>query len=55
MTNTVTALSNVVTGSALWGEIAPAMPFLGAMILFAFSYYVFRRIVRKAPKGKTGI
>lgn len=55
MTNTVSALTQVVTSASLWEAIAPAMPFLGAMILFAFSYYVFRRIVKKAPKGKSGI
>lgn len=52
MANTVTALTTVVTGEALWASIAPAMPWLGTLIIFAFSFYVFRKITKGAQKGK---
>ena len=45
-------LQTNLTGANLWGEIAPLAPFLAAIALFSFGYYVFRKTGKGAAKGK---
>ena len=50
----ITALTgeNGITASALWGAVSPIAPFLVIMVLFALAYYVVRKSVKGAAKGK---
>lgn len=48
----VTAMTSNLSGANLWGEITPLAPWLGAVTLFAFGYYVFRKSAKGVAKGK---
>ena len=52
MAEFVNAMTTNITGAKLWGEIAPLAPWLGAITLFAFGYYVFRKSAKGVAKGK---
>lgn len=41
-----------VTSANLWAQITAAAGFLGAVVIFAFGYYVVRKIVKGVSKGK---
>ena len=41
-----------ITATSLWGAVAPIAPFLVVMVLFALGYYVIRKSVKGAAKGK---
>lgn len=43
---------NGVTSANLWAQITAAAGFLGAVVIFAFGYYVVRKIVKGVSKGK---
>jgi len=51
----ITALMTSVTGSALWGALAPVAPFIGVGILFGLGYMVVRKSSRGISKGKTAL
>lgn len=41
-----------ITASSLWGAVAPIAPFVVVMVLFALGYYIIRKSVKGAAKGK---
>lgn len=55
MTAFITALTTAVTTDTLWAEVTKAVPFIGAMLIFAFGYMIVKKSIKKAPKGKVGI
>lgn len=54
MATFITALTgeNGITATSLWGSVSPAAPFIVIMVLFALGYYVIRKSVKGAAKGK---
>lgn len=50
----ITALTgeNGITSSTLWTEVAHIVPLLVILLPFAFGYYVVRKSVKGASKGK---
>lgn len=48
----VTALTTAITPTALWAALAEVAPFIGIVVIFAFSYRILRRLVSGASKGK---
>lgn len=44
-----------VTSANLWAQITPAATTIGAIVIFAFGYYVVRKIVKGASRGKAKI
>lgn len=50
-----TALNENVTPALLGAELKNAIPFIAATALFAFGFYLIRRAVKKATRGKAGI
>ncbi len=52
MTAFVTALTEDVTATALWGAIAPAAAIVTVGILVGFGYTVLRRSIGGIGKGK---
>lgn len=55
MANVVGQLNTGLAGDALWGAIAPAMPLVIGLTLFALGYYLVKKNVTKARKGKSGM
>lgn len=49
------ALTSGITANSLWDSVAGFVPFVCGMVLFAFGYYVLRRVIKKPAKGKAGI
>lgn len=50
----ITALTGTdgISATALWGAVSPIAPFLVIMITFALGYYIIRKAVKGAAKGK---
>lgn len=50
----ITALTGAdgITSAMLWGEVAHIVPLLVILLPFAFGYYVVRKSVKGASKGK---
>lgn len=55
MTSIVSQLTTGITSAGLFGTVAEIMPFIVAMIGFAFGYKVLRKAVKGASKGKANI
>lgn len=55
MSNVVTSLSNTVSGEALWGVFATAVPYIATITLFAFGFYIVRKLIKHIAKGRAGI
>ena len=55
MANVVTSLSSTVSGEALWGVFATAVPYIATITLFAFGFYIVRKLIKHIAKGKAGI
>lgn len=51
MENVVSQLNTGVTASHLWGQIGTMMPFIIAMTLFGFGYYIFKKVIRGTRTG----
>lgn len=45
---------NALTAANLWGALAPAGALIGTLVVIAFGIYVFRKIVKRASRGKGG-
>lgn len=50
-----TALSTNITAAKLGDELAGAVPFIAMAALFAFGFWIMRRAVKRASKGKAGV
>ena len=50
----VTALTgeNGITATSLWGAVSPIAPFVVVMVFFALGYYIIKKSVKGAAKGK---
>lgn len=57
MAGFLTALTGTdgVTSANLWAQITPAAATIGAIVIFSFGYYVVRKIVKGASRGKARI
>lgn len=48
-------LTNGITSATLFATVGEIMPFVIAMIIFAFGYRVLRHAVKGASKGKASM
>lgn len=55
MSNVITSLSSTVSGEALWGVFATAVPYIATITLFAFGFYIVRKLIKHIAKGRAGI
>ena len=55
METLVTNLANAVDTSTMLGNLAGFIPVVGAVLIFAFTYRVLRKIISGASKGKARI
>lgn len=55
MENVVTSLTTALSGANLWAQIGPAVPIIAVTVLFALGWYLVRKAIKKASKGKAGV
>lgn len=55
MENAIGTITETLSPTALWGQVQGIMPFAASMTLFAFGFYLVRRIMSKTRKGKGGV
>lgn len=55
MTDVWTSLTGALTAEKLGTELAGAVPFLVMTALFAFGFWIMRRAVKRASRGKAGV
>lgn len=55
MTAFITSLTTGLSASAMWGAIADAAPLIIGLVLFGLGFYVVRKLIKGASKGKTRI
>ena len=53
--NVVTALQNILNTDYMFGNLATLIPVVGGVLLFSFTFYLIRRILKGASKGKARI
>lgn len=55
MQTAINTLSTTVSADALWGVFNTAVPYIAVITLFAFGFYVVRKLIKHIAKGKAGI
>lgn len=55
MADVITALTTEITAAKLMGLLADIVPFVGVMVIAAFGYRLFRKLVSGANKGKAKV
>lgn len=51
----VTTITETITPSVLGGVVSSIMPFVLGMVVFGFGFYLLRRLLKGASKGKAKI
>lgn len=52
MENVVGQLTTGLTADTLWGSVSSVMPFVIGVTLFAFGFWLVKKIVKKVRTGK---
>lgn len=55
MSGLVTALQGILTTDAFMANFATLVPVIGGVLVFAFTYYIVRRMIKGASKGKARV
>lgn len=55
MTELITKLTEAVSTSTMLSTLTDFIPVVGAVLIFAFTYRVLRRVISGASKGKARI
>lgn len=55
MDNLATAMGSAISTQTMLQNLVTLIPVIGGVLVFAFTYYIVRRIIKKAQKGKAGI
>lgn len=55
MEGLVTALQGILTTDAFMANFTSLVPVIGGVLIFAFTYYIVRRIIKGASKGKARV
>lgn len=55
MADLVTALTTAVSTNTMLSTLTDFIPVVGAVLIFAFTYRVLRRVISGASKGKARI
>lgn len=51
----VSALKAILTTDAMFTNLASLIPVIGGVLIFSFTYYIIKKIIKKAQRGKAGI
>lgn len=54
MANFVATLEQGLSADALWGAISPMAPIIIVLVLVSLGFYVARKNLRRASRGKGG-
>lgn len=52
MADFVTAIQTAITVDTLWKQVTELAPFVGLVAIFVFGYYVTRKVIKGAGRGK---
>lgn len=52
MSTFISSLNTGLSATAMWGAIADAAPLIITLTLFALAFYLVRKLVKGAGKGK---
>lgn len=55
MNTAVTTLASTVSGEALWGVFAQAIPYISVVVLFSFGFYLIKKMIRGLRKGQAKV
>lgn len=55
MADLVTALSTAISTNTMMANLTSLIPFIGGVVIFAFTYRLVRRAISGASKGKAKI
>lgn len=55
MNTAVSTLATSVSGDALWGVFANAIPYISVVVLASLGFYLIRRMLKGISKMKTKI
>lgn len=55
MADLVTALQSAITSTTMFANLTSLIPWIGTIVIFAFSYRLVRRSIGGASKGKAKI
>lgn len=48
----IESLNTGLSATAMWGAIADAAPLIITLVLFALAFYIVRKLIKGAGKGK---
>lgn len=48
----ISALNTGLSATSMWGAIADAAPLIITLVLFALAFYLVRKLIKGAGKGK---
>lgn len=51
----VAALQTAINADTMFSNLALVVPVIGGVVIFAFMYYIIRRVIKGASKGKARI
>lgn len=52
MAGFVSALQTGISSDAMWTEVTKAAPLIITVVVFAFGYYIVRKVTKGSAKGK---
>ena len=55
MSGVVSALQTAINTEAMFTNLGALIPVVGGVLIFAFTYRIIRRIIKKANTGKAGV
>ena len=55
MADFISSLNTGLSATAMWGAIADAAPLIITLVLFALAFYIVRKLIKGAGKGKIRI
>lgn len=55
MENAVNTISTTLTPAVLWEQVGSIMPVVLGVVVFAFGFYLIRKLIKGFSKGKARI
>lgn len=55
MSTFITSLTTELTAANLWGAFSGVAPLIGVLVIFSLGFYIVRKLIKGAAKGKVRI
>lgn len=52
MSDFIAAIQTAMNSNTMWENVTDAAPFIGIVAVFVFGYFIVRKVVRGAAKGR---